>query len=55
MAANPKAGVPPLSFALAHTPASSAPPTLLGTCGVIQDLDVTTTELSPSSPGLTNP
>lgn len=44
-----------LSFTLAHTPASSAPPTLTATCGVIQDLDVTSaTEVSPSSPALTD-
>lgn len=44
----------PLSFTLAQISSSSAPPTFITTCGVIQDLDVTATELFPSSPALTN-
>lgn len=51
---NSKASVPPLPFTLAQITSSSAPPTCLATCGVIQDLDVTATEQFPSSPALTN-
>lgn len=44
----------PQSFTPAQIPSFSAPSTFTATCGAVQDLDVTATELFPSSPPLTN-